>query len=174
MKYRGINYDTGTEYRRGDNRRPLWDHRDVVRDLGVIHRELHCTSVNLYGTTLKRLQEAAIRAHQEGLHVSLQRRPIDDSRENMLLRQVAETARLAEHLRHDGGVTLNVGCEMTLFTRGIIVGRTFRARIRNLLWALPLLPRHGPYPTFPSRSARTLRADTRAGLRGRQQCAWPC
>ena len=139
MKYRGVNYDIGTEYRRGESSRPVWNRGDVARDLSVIHNELHCTSVNLYGTDLVRLQEAAIVAHQEGLHVSLQLRSIDDSREGMLGR-LAEAARLAERLRRAGGVTLNVGCEMTLFTRGFVVGRTFRTRIRNLLWTLPLLP----------------------------------
>lgn len=139
MKYRGINYDVGTEYRRGESSRPIWNDDDVARDLAVIHDELHCTSVNLYGTDLQRLEHAAIVAHRQGLHVSLQRRSIDDSREGML-GHLTEAARVAERLRRSGDVTLNVGCEVTLFTRGFVVGRTFRARIRNLLWTLPLLP----------------------------------
>lgn len=139
MKYRGINYDVGTEYRRGESSRPIWNHDDVARDLAVIHAELHCTSVNVYGTDIQRLKEAAVLAHREGLHVSLQLRSIDASRETMLA-QATEAARLAERLRRDGDVTLNVGCELTLFTRGFVVGGTFRTRIRNLLWMLPLLP----------------------------------
>ncbi len=139
MKYRGINYDVGTEYRRAESSRPIWNPDDVVRDLAVIHDELHCTSVNLYGTDLQRLHHAATLAHQEGLHVSLQLRSIDDTRAGMLA-TVAEAARVAEGLLRTGDVTLNVGCEVTLFTRGFVVGRTFRARMRNLLWALPFLP----------------------------------
>jgi hypothetical protein len=69
MKCWGVNYDIGTEYRRGESSRPVWNQNDVARDLGVIHEELHCTSVNLYGTDLQRLQAAAILAHREGLHV---------------------------------------------------------------------------------------------------------
>lgn len=139
VKYRGINYDVGTEYRRGESSRPIWSRDDVMRDLRVVRHELHCTSVNLYGTDLQRLHEAAILAHEEGLHVSLQLRSIDESRDQMLGR-LADAARVAEQLGRDGAVTLNVGCEMTLFVRGFVVGSTFRTRIRNLLWMLPLLP----------------------------------
>lgn len=139
MNIRGINYDIGTEYRRGESSRPLWNQADVVRDLRVIRDELSCTSVNLYGTNLERLRESAVLAQREGLHVSLQLRSIDESRDEMLAR-VRDAARAAAHLQDGGDVTLNTGCELTLFTRGFIPGRTFRARIRNLIWMLPFLP----------------------------------
>lgn len=138
MKIRGINYDVGTEYRAGEPSRPVWNHDDVIRDLQTIRRELHCTSVNLYGTDLARLQQATRLAHQEGLHASLQLRSIDESRDGMLAR-VEQAAAAANTLRGSGPVTLNVWCELTLFTRGFVPGRTFLARIRNLLWVLPFL-----------------------------------
>lgn len=139
MNIRGINYDIGTEYRRGESSRPLWNHADVVRDLRVIRDELSCTSVNLYGTNLARLRESAVLAQREGLHVSLQLRSIDESRGEMLA-GVGDAARAAAQLQDGGDVTLNTGCELTLFTRGFIPGRSFRARISNLIWMLPFLP----------------------------------
>lgn len=139
MQVRGINYDVGTEYRAGESSRPVWNHDDVIRDLQTIRRELHCTSVNLYGTDLARLQQATGLAHREGLHVSLQLRSIDESRDGMLAR-VEQAASTAAALCGSGPVTLNVGCELTLFTRGFVPGRTFVARISNLLWLLPFLP----------------------------------
>ena len=137
MNVRGINYDVGTEYRRGESSRALWSTSDVVRDLRVIRDELSCTHVNLYGTGLGRLHEGARLAIGEGLGVSLQLRSIDGSREDML-GCVRDAAGAAAQL-NGGEVTLNVGCESTLFTRGFIPGRTFRSRIRNLLLMLPLL-----------------------------------
>jgi hypothetical protein len=139
MRIRGINYDAGTEYRPGESSRPVWNEDDVVRDLRVIREELHCTSVNVYGTNLDRLRAAAALAHRAGLAVSLQLRSIDESRDDMLA-GVAAAAAAAEGLRASGDVTLNTGCELTLFTRGFVPGRTFMARIRNLMWILPFLP----------------------------------
>jgi hypothetical protein len=139
MKVRGINYDVGTEYRAGESSRPLWNDGDVRRDLQAIRRDLHGTSVNLYGTDLARLRQATRLAHQEGLHVSFQLRSIDESRDGMLAR-VERAAAAAEAACESGPVTLNVGCELTLFTRGFVPGRTFLARIRNLPWVLPVLP----------------------------------
>jgi hypothetical protein len=136
MNVRGINYDTGTEYRPGLSSRPLWQQADVVRDLRVIRDELACTSVNLYGTNLERLHASAVLALRERLHVSLQLRSIDETRETMLSR-VRDAARVAAHLGNDGPVTLNVGCELTLFTRGFIPGKSFLDRIKRLVWLLP-------------------------------------
>jgi hypothetical protein len=139
MTYRGINYDVGTEFVRGHSSRAIWNVADVARDLAVIRDELHGTSVNLYGTDLARIRQAATLAHQAGLHVSLQLRSIDAPRGATAAR-VAEAARAAASLLHQGGVTLNVGCEMTLFTSGFVPGATFRSRIRNLMWVFPFLP----------------------------------
>jgi hypothetical protein len=139
MKIRGVNYDTGTEYRPGASSRPLWQPADVLRDLRVIRDDLACTSVNLYGTDLARLHASAVLAHREGLHVSLQCRSIDESRGQMLAR-VRDAAQIAAQLADRGGVTLNTGCELTLFTQGFIPGRSFLHRIKWLVWLLPFLP----------------------------------
>ena len=139
MRIRGINYDTGTTYRPGESSRPLWSVADVERDLRVIREELACTSVNVYGTDPDRLRIAADLALREGLHVSLQLRSIDESRPVMLDR-VRAAAEVASDVRAPGAVTLNVGCELTLFTRGFLPGATFLDRTRWLLWLLPFLP----------------------------------
>lgn len=139
LKIRGINYDTGTEFRAGEPSRIIWNEGDVIRDMKAIHKELHCNSVNLYGSDVDRLLEAAKIGLSEGLSVSIQPRLIDGTKEEMLA-FLAHCAREAERLRSGNNVTLNTGCELSLFTKGFIPGKTFLARIRNLMWAWPLLP----------------------------------
>jgi hypothetical protein len=139
LTIKGINYDVGTEFRPDQISRPLWDLSDVTRDMRVIHEDLHCTNVNVYGTDIARLEEAGAIALEEGLSLSVQPRSIDADRAEML-RFVAEGAQSAERLRSLGDVTLNTGCEITLFTSGFLPGRTFLSRIRSLAVGWPFLP----------------------------------
>ena len=137
---KGINYDVGTEFRPGDLSRAAWNRSDVARDMRVIREELKCTSVNVYGTELSRLGEAAAIALEQGLHVSFQPRVIDGDRGDGL-ELMNEAAALANDTGGKDDVTLNIGCEITLFTRGFIPGHTFRNRMRNLVLTWPLLGR---------------------------------
>ena len=139
MQILGINYDTGTEFEHGDPSRKSWHLGDVQRDLVAIRDELHCNSVNVYGTLLPRIVPAAQIALREALHVSLQQRTIDAGRRSTLDR-IAAAAAAAERLRALGPVTLNLGCETTLFSNGFLPGRGFQRRIANLRWSWPLLP----------------------------------
>jgi hypothetical protein len=107
--------------------------------MAAIRSELHCSDVNLYGTDLRRLEEGGRVALREGLRISIQPRSIEQDREQAL-GIVEAGARVAERLRSDGEVTLNTGCEMSLFTGGFLPGRTFMSRIRSLTWAWPFLP----------------------------------
>ncbi|HVR76772.1 MAG TPA: hypothetical protein VMS99_00105 [Acidimicrobiia bacterium] len=136
---KGVNYDTGTEYRRGEISRVTWTEREVAYDMAAIRSDLHCSDVNVYGTDLGRLEEAGRLALREGLRVSIQPRSIDQDREQGLA-FVEAGARVAERLRGQGEVTLNTGCEISLFTRGFLPGRTFLSRMRNLAWVWPFLP----------------------------------
>ncbi|HSJ85206.1 MAG TPA: hypothetical protein VLA91_15500 [Acidimicrobiia bacterium] len=105
----------------------------------VIRSELHCSDISLYGTDLRRLEEGGRLALREGLRVSIQPRSIDQDRERAL-GVIEEGARVAERLRAEGEVTLNTGCEMSLFTRGFLPWHTFLSRMRSLTWAWPFLP----------------------------------
>lgn len=137
---KGINYDVGTEFRPGELSRSAWNLVDVSRDMAVIHDDLGCNSVNVYGTELSRLEEAAGVALDHGLAVSFQPRSIDDDRDTArsFLRAAAG---VASSILEDGDVTLNIGCEMSLFTRGFLPGRTFQRRMRYLVMAWPFLSR---------------------------------
>jgi hypothetical protein len=76
---KGINYDVGTLFGASLSR-VSWHLADVRRDLSVIRDELHCPTVNLFGTDVPRLTQAARIAREDGLGVWLQPRLIDQSK----------------------------------------------------------------------------------------------
>ncbi|HEX6461922.1 MAG TPA: hypothetical protein VFZ58_01465 [Candidatus Saccharimonadales bacterium] len=105
----------------------------------VIAKELHCDAVTIFGTDIGRMVEAARYAASEGLSVWLQPRLVEGT-EDEVLNHLAEAARAAEALRlEDISITLNIGCEHTLFMQGIFPGKTFRGRIPFMILA-PLMP----------------------------------
>lgn len=134
-----MNYDAGTRYVAGAETRVVWNLDDVARDLDIIVSELHCNSINIYGTDLDRIVAVAKIAHAAGLHVSLQLRAIDIDR-RATVECITIAARAAEALSDAGAVTLNVGCEASLFTSGFLPGRSFLTRMKLLTVLWPLLP----------------------------------
>jgi hypothetical protein len=132
MLVKGVTYDVGTQFGDGGSSRTVWTTADVARDVRAIHRDLHCNSVNFFGGDQGRLIEAATLALEEGLAVSIQPRPIDHTPEDTL-EFLAGCAAEAERLRARGPVTLNTGCEATIFTSGFVPGDTFRDRMKSLL-----------------------------------------
>lgn len=138
LTLRGITYDCGTEFVRGEPSRAHWLLEDVRHDLRVIRDELGCNSVSLYGTLLPRIVEAAREALDLDLHVALQLRSIDLDRP-MTLSRIVEAARAARDFGAGERLMLNIGCEMSLFSHGFLPGRDFRRRIGNLRWSWPWL-----------------------------------
>lgn len=132
LKYKGINYDVGTNYFPGHLSRQIWN-RDAVRnEIRVIREELYCNSIGIFGTSIERLVECAELALQVGLQVWLQPRLMESTQQGMLL-YLANAARAAEKLRRkNGNVTLNVGCELSLFLQGFVPGGTFMERMEAL------------------------------------------
>ena len=149
MAIRGIHYDTGTSYGHVPTR-PTWNVDAVEHDLRAIRDDLSCTAVNLYGTDLVRLAEAAHVALDLGLDVWLQPRLIDHPVDETL-DHLATAADAAQRLRDthppaeptvDTRVVLNIGCEWSVFTPGIIPGSDYAARAARLarpLW-WPVVP----------------------------------
>jgi hypothetical protein len=140
VRYRGVNYDTGVRYTPEYLSLEVWDESSVRRDMQVIADDLNCNSVMILGTDPERLFRTSSIAIEAGLHVWLQPRLFDAGRQDTLshLREIAESA---ETLRAEGGiVTLVVGCELTIFTNGLMPGRTWgsRAKLLTVLW--PFLP----------------------------------
>jgi hypothetical protein len=159
LTLRGITYDCGTEFARGDPSRAHWLIDDVRHDLRVIRDELGCNSVSLYGTLLPRIVDAARVALDLGLHVALQLRSIDVDRATTLAR-IVEAARAARDLAAGPRVMLNLGCEMSLFTNGFLPGRDFRRRIGNLRWSWPWILLANPrLAAFLRRAVAAARAE---------------
>ncbi len=93
----------------------------------AIKGELHCTTVMLIDSDLDALCGAARAALEEGLDVWV-RPHLPDQRLPALLTHLREAAMRAEGLRqeHPGRVTLLVGSEFSLTSRGVVPGpRTF-------------------------------------------------
>lgn len=138
MRFRGVNYDTGTAYDvyEGPLSRTVWRPDLLQRDLRAIREGLNCNVVTLYGTDIARLVEAADVALDLGLEVWLQPRLMGAS-ERERLEHLAEGAEAAETLRQRGSVTLNIGVELSLFMAGIIPGKTFYEKAATLGRAEP-------------------------------------
>jgi hypothetical protein len=166
LTHRGVNYDTGTNYLAGGGlSRSTWD-ADVMRgELRAIRDELHCTSIGIFGTDLDRLAQTAEAALEDGLQVWLQPRLVDAGPRDTLA-HLAKATEVAEQLRtRNSAMYLNVGCELTVFSEGMIPGAGFAERAARLatLKGWPLVP------LYSKRLNRLLHqaADVaRAGFRG--------
>ena len=132
LAYKGINYDTGTNYVGSSLSRATLPSAVVRQDLTTIFDELHCTSVNVFGTDIGRLADTAVAALDAGLHVWLQPRLVE-AEAGAMLDHLAEAADAAERLRQRyGRIDLNVGCELTVFGAGIIPGDSNAERAAKL------------------------------------------
>jgi hypothetical protein len=132
----GINYDTGTRYGVARLAPGSCDGYDVEEhldhDLRVIATELHCNTVQLFGTDVGRLAATAAAARLLGLHVWLQPRLVDATADEQL-DHLAEAASAAEMVRQRyGGVVLSAGVETSLFVQGFIPGATVAERMAHV------------------------------------------
>lgn len=110
---------------------PLESIRD---DLRVIREELRCTTVMLIGTDPQQLADGARHALDVGLDVYV--RPyLADARRPRLRAHLAGVAAAAEELRrrYPGRVTLLVGSEFSLTSRGMVPGRWVFLRLQVIL-----------------------------------------
>jgi hypothetical protein len=138
--YRGINYDVGTNFGSMYTSQARLSTAQLDLDFRAITHRLHCNAIHLYGTDVGRLRECATVARGHGLHVWVQPRLIDASPEEAL-DHLDQAALMAEELRlKHGEITLDVGCELTVFMSGIIPGDSFAERIARLPESLELFP----------------------------------
>ncbi|MFL1378934.1 CPBP family glutamic-type intramembrane protease [Nocardiopsis protaetiae] len=161
---KGVLYDVGSSYLPGQHSRERWRPDVVSEEMRVIAGDLHCTAVTVFGHDLDRLEEAARLALDHGLFVWVQPRLVDGTQDEIAER-LERTAAFCERLRadHPDRVGLNVGCELTLFARGIIPGGTFGVRTALLVWLFPLFPL---FNWKLNRLLRRLAATARAGFGG--------
>ncbi|MGO1971655.1 MAG: hypothetical protein ACTH2Q_01730 [Propionibacteriaceae bacterium] len=137
---RGMGYDAGVRYEHDFDSRPVWDVAAVRHDLQAIRHRLGCTWVLVMATELERLVQTARMAREEGLGVWLQPRLFEGNRAEVA-ENLAVVATAAEELRSEfSWVALNVGCELSLSTRGFLPGRTFHQRGVLLPFTAVLLP----------------------------------
>jgi hypothetical protein len=128
LRYRGITY----EVQDGATRATSWQRARMREDMRVIREQLHCSSVSVFGTGVKRLSETATEAAERGLHVWLQPR-LQNVPQREILDHLAAVGEHAEQMRRQGAaVHLSVGAEFFLFVPGIVPGDDAVERIRNL------------------------------------------
>lgn len=142
LVHRGVNYDIGTG---GDGyiSRSGSDRLYLKQEIQAIKDDLHCTSVGIFGGNFDTLLAAAEVALETGLHVRLQSR-FNESAIDETVQLTVELAREAEKLAVEAEteLILDLGCEMTLFTDGIIPGSSFDERVATLLNTLDHLPEY--------------------------------
>jgi len=167
LTYRGVCYDTGTNFGGRDTGpdRPVWSGALMRGELRAIRERLHCGSVSVFGTDLTRLADTASEAVERGLHVWLQPRLIDHPQDE-ILEHLAATGRIAERLRQCGAkIGLNVGCEYFLFAPGIVPGDTWQERIEKLSRGeVDFAAATQRLNEFLARAATTARASFRGGI----------
>lgn len=104
------------------------------RDLRTIREELHCTTVMLIGTEADDLARAARYALDTGLDVYVRPHLPNGSRRQVLA-HLAKVSAAAEEIRarYPDRVTLMVGTEFSLTTRGMLPGPYVFLRLQVLL-----------------------------------------
>jgi hypothetical protein len=127
----GVSYDVGRVL--GINWRPAFDPQIVRGELTAIRDDLHCNTVRICGRDLERLSAAGRIALDLGLEVWLSPELWNKSQQ-AAVSYLGQAAKVAETLRQasPGGVVLSVASEATLFTRGIVPGRTLMQRLAYL------------------------------------------
>ena len=131
MDIKGVCYDVGRAYADRFLTRLVFDPAATRRELQIIRDDLHCNAVRLQGTDITRLITAASDALElGGLQVWLSPELFEHSREETLA-YLAQAATAAEplHEQFPGQVVFCVGTESSLFTRGIVPGRSVDRRI---------------------------------------------
>jgi hypothetical protein len=144
MDIKGVCYDTGRAYGPGFVTRRVFDPAVTRRELRIIRDDLRCNAVRFQGTDIARLMTAATDALKlGGLQVWLSPELFKKSREATVA-YLAKAATAAEPLREQfpGQLVFCVGTESSLFTKGIVPGRTVNQRIASIRRAGL---RSGPY-----------------------------
>jgi hypothetical protein len=131
MNRKGVCYDVGRVLD-GRNWRPVFDRREVRRELEIIRDDLHCNAVKIHAQDVSRLTWTAGQALELGLEAWLGP-DLWDEDADATLAYVTSAAQAAEELRvrYPGRVYLSVGAELTLFMRGIVPGAALADRLSH-------------------------------------------
>jgi hypothetical protein len=135
MRRRGVCYDVGRVLAGMPvpaNWRPVFDPREIHRELEIIRDDLHCNAVRICGQELERLIVASRDALELGLEVWFSPELWDRSPEETL-RYLTEAAHEAEALRRrwPNRLVFSVGSELTLFMQGLVEGSNVLDRLNR-------------------------------------------
>lgn len=133
VKIRGISYAVGAS-----------SPEQALHDMRAVRDELHCNTVMLIGTDVDLQARVARHALEIGLDVYI--RPyLADEPHSAILEHLATSAAAAEQLRisYPGRVTLLLGSEFSLTSRGMVPGHVVFVRLQVLirLWLRRLFDR---------------------------------
>ena len=127
---KAINYDVGMFATADWPSRPDFDRETARRELEIIREDLGCSTVRIFGQDPDRLRVAAEQALEVGLRVWLSP-DLFNGRERDWLPYLGECARVARRL-DSRDVVFVVGRELSLFMRGLVLGRDGLARVRTV------------------------------------------
>jgi hypothetical protein len=131
---KGMCYDVGRKYSDWFVTRQVFDPATTRRELQIIRDDLHCNAVRFQGTDIARLTTAAADALElGGLQVWFSPELFKKSRETTVA-YLVRAAAAAEplHQQFPGQLIFCLGTESSLFTRGIVPGRTIDQRIASI------------------------------------------
>ena len=131
MFLRGINYDIGTPFKKGELTRPEFDEAVIRKEIQIIKDDLHCDAVRISGFNIHRLIMASEFALEQKLQVWLSPAYIDATKEQAL-EYLTDCSKAAELLRKKyDNIIFVAGCEYSLFLKGFFDGETIYDRLKN-------------------------------------------
>ena len=137
MQHKGIHYDTGTTFRGPgyaiSTRRAELDMSQVRREMQIIRDDLHANAVRVTGSDIDRLTATTEVALGLGLEVWLspaffEYEPVETT--GRLVAAARAVSALEES--HPGRVVFVAGSELTLFMRGLLVGKDVTSRLNRM------------------------------------------
>ena len=159
MDIKGVCYDVGRVYGGRFLTRPVFDPAATRRELQIIRDDLHANAVRFQGRDISRLMTAAAGALELGLQVWFSPEMFEQSRETTLA-YLVRAAAAAESLRQrfGGRLVFCVGTESSLFTRGIVQGRSVDQRVASIRTAGLRSSRYaGPLRAFLAEASQRVR-----------------
>lgn len=167
VKYKGINYDTGTRTITGGLTREYFDPLVTAREIHIIKNELHCNAIRITGIFIERITKASEIALHAGLAVFFSPFLPYENQENTLQFMV-DGATAAEALRQNFPEIVYVtGLELSLFTPGFIDGHSGDARMKKLFSPLSMIKNMAGVPRSYNRKLNKFLAKAVAAVRSR-------
>ncbi len=132
MRLHGIHYDVGIATIDGSSTRPTLPIETIEREIADIADGLHATAIRITGDRVERIAATGEVAARHGLEVWLS--PMLPNADAVTTgHAITGCAQAAERLRRgSASVTLVVGCELSVFTSGIMPGATHGDRLALL------------------------------------------